>query len=93
MSLKEELRKTVGEIISSPPKLGIVLSVEEDPKKFSEIQRRLKLSSGVLSYHLLRTQAAGLVKKTKDEYKITPMGSKVARVLKQILETSEELGE
>ena len=93
MSLKEELRKTVGELISSPPKLGIVLSVDEDSKRFSEIQRKLKLSNSVLSYHLLKTQASGLVKKTKDQYSITPMGSKVARILRRILESTEEFEE
>lgn len=92
MSEQSKLRKTVGEILSSPTRHKLVVEIDEKSRVFSELQRLSKLSSGNLGYHLLKAQASGVIEKDKQEkYSITPLGSRVARALKQIEEALEKV--
>jgi DNA-binding HxlR family transcriptional regulator len=89
---KDKVVKAVGEVLSSPPKVGIVNEVEDQPKSFSELQKKLKMTSGNLNYHLLRLTSAGLLTKdTENRYAITPLGRDVDEVVKKALKASEEI--
>ena len=84
--------KSTGDILSSPPKAGIINQIEQRPATFSDLQKKLGLSSGNLNYHLLKLDSAGLLTKdAEDKYAITPLGRDVAKTVKKVLEASKEI--
>jgi DNA-binding HxlR family transcriptional regulator len=90
--MKDKVVAVVGEVLSSPPKVGIVNEVDVQPKTFSELQKKLKMSSGNLNYHLLRLTSAGLLTKDpENRYAITPLGRDVDKVVKSALKASKEI--
>jgi len=92
MVRSKEFVKSIGDILSSPPKAGIIAEVEQKPTTFSKLQKKLGLSSGNLNYHLLRLESAGLLAKdAEDKYAITPLGQDMSKVIKQVLKASKEI--
>jgi DNA-binding HxlR family transcriptional regulator len=82
-------KKTVGDVLCSPPRLNIVIAIDEKTRGFAELQKLSHLSSGTLGYHLLKAQVAGIVtKNSENRYAITPLGQKVAAILNQVNEDS-----
>jgi len=89
-----KITKPIGEVLSSPSKLGIVLSLKRGQKSFTEIQRELDMTSGNLNYFLIRLKSDGILDRTDEEkYALTSGGKTIADLVTDVLKESEKLRE
>lgn len=85
MTLEQRFKKVMGETLSCPARAELITAIDQKTRSFSELQKISNITSGTLGYHLLKAQAAGIIERNAEEkYAITPLGNKVATILKQI---------
>ena len=75
--------KKLASVLSSDAKTGVVTELGEGEKTFSELQKKLKMTSGNLNYHLLGLHSLGLVSKKQKAYVLTVLGQDVVQKVKQ----------
>jgi DNA-binding HxlR family transcriptional regulator len=88
----EEMSKVVGKVLSSPLQTEIIVDISNAPLSFSELQKKLEMTSGNLNYHLLRLGSAGLLSKDpQNRYSITPLGRDIAKIVRTAIKASLEI--
>jgi predicted transcriptional regulator len=93
MPKKQNPTKALGEILRSPPKIGIVTGVSEEAKTFSELKNLTEMTNGTLNYHLMRLENEGLLgKDTNEKYQLTPFGDQLVKTIKKVIKESEDGG-
>jgi len=71
--------RVAGFILSSHSESDIVRSLIEGDKRFSDLQKGLKMSSGRLNYHLLRMKSLGILQRSRSRgYTLSKKGKKMA---------------
>ncbi len=75
-----EERKVAGMILSSDSETSIMKILIRTDKKFSELQKELRMTSGRLNYHLLKMKSVGLLSRSGPKrYTLTQTGKRVAK--------------
>lgn len=85
----EELDISVKDVLKIIGRKGvsdILYSLEEGPKKFSQLMFDTKLNPSILDRHLKVLLKVGLVVKEDKCYKLTESGSKVVETIDDLLE-------
>jgi DNA-binding HxlR family transcriptional regulator len=67
---------------------SILLSLEIEPRRFSQLMFESQLNPGVLSRHLKALQDFAVIEKSSDTYQLTDRGKKVVKILRAIFEIS-----
>lgn len=65
---------------------SILLSLEIEPRRFSQLMFESQLNPGVLSRHLKALQDFAVIEKSSDTYQLTDRGKKVVKILRAIFE-------
>jgi predicted transcriptional regulator len=77
---KSEERMLAGVIFRSESETKIIRSLTKTEKRFSQLQKELKMTTGNLNYHLLKLKSTGLVmKEGKTGYALSEAGRKIAK--------------
>lgn len=73
-------KRIAGFILSSESGTAIMRSLMQGDKRFSDLQKVLKMTSGRLNYHLLRMRSFGLLsrKRSRSGYTLSKKGKKLA---------------
>lgn len=77
MSKKGDERKLVGMVFRSTSETELVQSMARDTKRFSQLQKELRMSTGNLNYHLVRMKSEGLVVKGDQGYSLSDAGRRI----------------
>jgi len=85
-ALEKEIIEKVGKILTSPPKMGIVVTLGRNKSEsFTNFKRKLSQTSGSLNYHLLFLEKENIVKKTSEgKYVLTDEGIKAFNIVKDV---------
>ncbi len=77
---KRDEKRIVGFILSSDSETDIVKSLVNKDKRFSDLQKELKMTSGRLNYHLLRMRSFGILsrKRSRRGYTLSKRGRRIA---------------
>lgn len=85
----QEVRKRVGDVLTSIGKTAILFYLNDGKRGFSEMREYLGVPDGTLWYYLIMLQNANLLEKSDDGYYITSLGKKVAKVVRRAWKDSE----
>jgi predicted transcriptional regulator len=71
--------RVAGFILSSRSESDIVRLLIKGDKRFSDLQKELKMSSGRLNYHLLRMKSLGILQRAHTRgYTLSKKGKRIA---------------
>ncbi len=84
MQPQNEIGKLL-KILSRNGVCSILLCLEKNPKRFSQLMFDARLNPGVLNRHLKSLMQLDMVKKVSDEYMLTENGKRIVEVLKQLM--------
>ncbi|MBO8179819.1 MAG: helix-turn-helix transcriptional regulator [Archaeoglobus sp.] len=68
----------------------VILSLEDGPKKFSQIMAETNLNPGIVDRSLKALMELGLVSKKAGKYELTDKGEKMLGVIKSIFDVVKE---
>jgi predicted transcriptional regulator len=82
--VSEELARKSGAVLNSKAKTRIVMSLAGGPKRFSQLLEHLNATHGNLHYHLISLKSEGIVNSAESNYKLTPTGETIARLVGEL---------
>jgi len=92
-------KETLSQILiylSNQTRRQIIRDLAAKPKTFTQPMEKLEINlysqTGLLNYHLRKMRLAGVIKRTRESYKLTDLGNAASRIIESLesrLETRE----
>jgi DNA-binding HxlR family transcriptional regulator len=86
----KDIRGKILKVISRSGVSEILFSLNEKPKRFSELMFETHLNPGILDRHLKALMEYEIVEKESDSYSLTPKGVKVVEKLEELFRIFQE---